>query len=48
MAQLRQHAELKELAKYDGRTVSDIVRQLVGIYLRDIPAATKDEKGNIG
>ena len=31
----RQHSELKELAEYEGRTVSDIIRQLVGIHLRD-------------
>lgn len=31
----RQHSELKELAAYEGRTVSDIIRQLVGIHLRD-------------
>jgi len=31
----RQHAELKMLAEYDGRTVSDIIRQLVSIHLND-------------
>ena len=30
-----QYDELKMLAEYEGRTVSDIVRQLVGIHLRD-------------
>lgn len=31
----RQHSELKRIAQYEGRTVSDIIRQLVGIHLRD-------------
>lgn len=31
----RQHEELKELAEYEGRTVSDIIRQLVSSHLRD-------------
>lgn len=29
------YEELKMLAEFEGRTVSDIVRQLVNIYLRD-------------
>lgn len=41
----RQHAELKELASYEGRTVSDIIRQLVSIYLRDVPANGNEERG---
>lgn len=32
---IRQHSELKEIAAYEGRTVSDLIRQLVGIFLRD-------------
>ena len=31
----RQHDELKQLAEYEGRTVSDLIRQLVGSFLRD-------------
>ena len=31
----RQHSELKQLAEYEGRTVSDIIRQLISIHLRD-------------
>ena len=32
----RQHRELKSLAEYEGRTVSDIIRQLISIHLRDM------------
>jgi len=31
----RQYDELKMLAEFEGRTVSDIVRQVVSAYLRD-------------
>ncbi len=31
----RQHDELNMLAEYEGRSVSDIVRQVLGIHLRD-------------
>lgn len=27
--------ELKMLSEFEGRTVSDIVRQVIGVYLRD-------------
>lgn len=41
----RQHSELKSLAQYEGRTVSDIIRQLISIHLRDFPST--DQKGGI-
>jgi len=41
----RQHSELKELAMYDGRTVSDIIRQLVGMHLRDEQTRKVEEHG---
>lgn len=31
----RQHEELRELASFDGRTVSDLIRQVLGSFLRD-------------
>jgi len=31
----RQYEELQQLAEYEGRTVSDVVRQLVNGFLRD-------------
>lgn len=29
------YTELKMLSEFEGRTVSDIVRQVIGVYLRD-------------
>ena len=39
-----QYDELKMLAEYEGRTVSDIVRQLVGIHLRDNVASVDRQR----
>jgi predicted DNA-binding protein len=38
-----QHAKLKKLAGYEGRTVSDMIRQLIAVHLRDIV----DPKGEV-
>jgi len=36
-----QHDELKQLAEYEGRSVSDIIRQLIASYLRDSSSVEK-------
>lgn len=40
----RQYEELKMLAEFEGRSVSDIVRQLVGGFLRDNSETIKESK----
>ena len=32
---LPQYKKLKKIADHDGRTVSDVIRQLIGQFLRD-------------
>jgi predicted DNA-binding protein len=41
---LHQFEELKRLAEYEGRTVTDLIRQLVAIHLRDTKALKEFEK----
>jgi len=36
--------ELKMLAEFEGRTVSDIVRQVINIYLRDNSESIQNHK----
>ena len=42
---LHQHAELKQLADFEGRTVTDLIRQLVAIHLRDTKALEEFKEG---
>jgi hypothetical protein len=39
------YRELKMLADYDGRTVTDLIRQLVGSFLRDNARGSETESG---
>jgi predicted DNA-binding protein len=38
----RQHDELKHLAELDGRTVTDICRQIISVHLRDVKEGQND------
>lgn len=38
------YQELKMLAEFEGRTVSDIVRQVINIYLRDNSESIQSHK----
>jgi hypothetical protein len=39
------YKELKMLAEYDGRTVTDLIRQVLGSFLRDTGQSTETESG---
>jgi hypothetical protein len=39
------YKELKMLAEYDGRTVTDLIRQVLGSFLRDTGQGTETESG---
>jgi predicted DNA-binding protein len=38
----RQHDELKHLAELEGRTVTDICRQIISAHLRDVKEGQND------
>ena len=38
----RQHDELKHLAELEGRTVTDICRQIINAHLRDVKEGQND------
>jgi hypothetical protein len=40
-----QHTRLKQIAREQGRSISDIVRQLVGEYLQGLAEQNKDAGG---
>lgn len=42
---LRQHTRLKQIAREQGRSISDIVRQLVGEYLQRLAEQNQDAGG---